>query len=59
MPQLLSNLFRRFLADQRGVTLVEYGIALTLAVTVGAAGLVALGGEIGGATTAAGTEMPD
>ena len=59
MLQFLSIILRNFVHDQRGVTLVEYGIALTLAVTVGAAGLIALGEEIGGATAAAGGEMPD
>lgn len=53
--QLLS-LFHR---DTRGVTLVEYGIAIALAVLLGSAALVTLGGEIGAGLTAAGTQMPD
>lgn len=59
MLQFLSTPIRRFGHDQRGVTLVEYGIALTLAVTVGAGLLTALGGEVGGATAAVGAQMPD
>ncbi len=56
---VVRHLMCRFVRDTRGVTLVEYGVALTLAVTMGAAVLVALGGEIGDATVAAGAEMPD
>lgn len=36
----------RFGKDEKGVTLVEYGIALFLAVSVGAAGLMGLGGKV-------------
>lgn len=53
--QLLNHCRR----DTRGVTLVEYGIAIALAVLLGSAALVALGGEIGAGLTAAGTQMPD
>ncbi|MDQ2089683.1 Flp family type IVb pilin [Marimonas arenosa] len=59
MKPLLADMLFRLCRDERGVTLVEYGIAITLAVTVGAAGFVALGGEIGVATVAAGAEMPN
>ena len=46
-------------SDERGVTLVEYGVAIALAVGVGIAALNTLGGEVTGAMTAAGAEMPD
>ena len=55
----LANLFGRFRRDDRGVTLVEYGIAISLAVGLGAAALTTLGDEIGVALDAAGEEMPD
>lgn len=42
----ISQLFRRFARDDRGVTLVEYGIALVLAIVVGTTALLALGGEV-------------
>ncbi|MCV2867984.1 hypothetical protein OEW28_05030 [Defluviimonas sp. WL0002] len=35
MRDALTKLFARFRKDDEGVTLVEYGIALILAVTVG------------------------
>lgn len=35
MRTQLSQLLRRFARDDRGVTLVEYGIALILAIAVG------------------------
>jgi Flp pilus assembly pilin Flp len=50
---MLRNLFSRFVRDDRGVTLVEYGIALTLAVAVGGGALLALGGAVTGEMTTA------
>lgn len=38
----LKKALRRFRRDEKGVTLVEYGIAITLAVAVGTAALSAL-----------------
>lgn len=35
MRNALVNTFARFRKDEKGVTLVEYGIALVLAITVG------------------------
>ena len=37
----------QFRSDDRGVTLVEYGIALILAVTLGGGALALLAGEVG------------
>lgn len=46
--------------NERGATLVEYGIALVVAVVVGTAGLLSLGQQINGNMTATATEMdPD
>lgn len=59
MTDLLRMAFIRLRHDQSGVTLVEYGIAIALAVGLGTAALTTLGTEIGGAMTAAGTAMPD
>lgn len=57
MRTKLTTLFRRFSRDDRGVTLVEYGIALVLAITVGTTALVALGGDVSGQMDEAGTLM--
>lgn len=46
MRSTLSQLFSRFARDDRGVTLVEYGIALILAIAVGTTALANLGGEV-------------
>lgn len=58
MRDTFLNLLIRFRHDDEGVTLVEYGVALLLAVTVGTVALVALGGNITGAMNAAGALMP-
>ena len=42
----LKNLARRFRKDERGVTLVEYGIGIVLAVTIGVAALGDLATDI-------------
>ncbi|MDV7269952.1 hypothetical protein RYZ20_03455 [Thioclava sp. A2] len=55
---VLKNL-SRIRKDEEGVTLVEYGIALALAVTLGTAALNTLATEVGGSMTAAGTVMPN
>lgn len=54
----MRDLIKKFVRDERGVTLVEYGIALALAVTFGVAALTALGTDIGVALGAAGAAMP-
>ena len=59
MMDIFKKAFGRFRRDEKGVTLVEYGIAVALAVGLGVGALNALGTEIGGAMTAAGNEMPD
>lgn len=41
-----TKLLNKFRNDDRGVTLVEYGIALALAVFVGSTALVSLGGAV-------------
>lgn len=54
---LLKNL-RAFCKDDDGVTLVEYGVAIALAVAVGTGGLLALGGQINTSLGVAGAAMP-
>jgi len=44
---------------QSGATLVEYGIAISLAIILGAGALTLLSGEIGVAIGAAGAAMPN
>lgn len=46
MFKFLSSKLRSFRRDEEGVTLVEYGIAVILAVVVGTGALIILGGDI-------------
>ncbi|MFZ5964418.1 Flp family type IVb pilin [Thalassococcus sp. BH17M4-6] len=55
----VANLIRRFGANDEGATLVEYGIALGLAVTLGATALITLSGDVSGTMKAAGDAMPE
>ncbi len=58
MRDALLTEWVRFRNDDRGVTLVEYGCAIALAVSLGTLALATLGTEIGGAMTVAGDLMP-
>ncbi|MEX0303261.1 MAG: Flp family type IVb pilin [Leisingera sp.] len=58
MTAYLKKMLSRLRRDERGVTLVEYGISLALAVALGTAALDTLAGDVGGAMAAAGAEMP-
>lgn len=42
----MFNILKKFRRDEKGVTLVEYGIALILAIGVGSAALGLLSGEV-------------
>ncbi|WP_431298242.1 Flp family type IVb pilin [Tabrizicola sp. BL-A-41-H6] len=46
MTNFLKTTFARFAKDEKGVTLVEYGIALILAVTLGAGALTTLANDV-------------
>ena len=59
MYDKLLNLMIRFRHDDEGVTLVEYGVAVALAVVVGTLALTALGTDITQAMGAAGARMPN
>jgi pilus assembly protein Flp/PilA len=55
----LVSLLHRFKSCQDGVTLVEYGIALALAIGLGLAAFTPLVDDITGSMTAAGAPMPN
>ncbi len=46
MRNALLNTFSRLRSDEKGVTLVEYGIAIVLAIVVGTTALMALSAQI-------------
>lgn len=56
MKALLKTLLH-FRRNDEGVTLVEYGVAVALAVFVGTGALVTLGGDVGNAMGDAGAAM--
>ena len=58
MYDKLLSLWIRFRHDDEGVTLVEYGVAVALAVLVGTGALLALSGDITVAMGKAGAVMP-
>ncbi|MFD1156588.1 Flp family type IVb pilin [Roseovarius aestuarii] len=58
MKFIVPQIFKNLVVDESGVTLVEYGIALSLALLVGTVALTALGGNITGAINAAAALMP-
>ncbi|WP_299565898.1 hypothetical protein [uncultured Sulfitobacter sp.] len=43
---LIKRTFARLCSSEEGATLVEYGIALGIAVTVGAGALLTMGGNV-------------
>ena len=59
MYDKLLSLMIRLRHDDEGVTLVEYGVAVALAVAVGTLALTALGTDITDAMGAAGLVMPN
>jgi pilus assembly protein Flp/PilA len=58
MYDALLKQWIRFRHCDEGVTLVEYGIAIALAVAVGTGALLALGGQINTSLGVAGAAMP-
>ncbi|MFN0114970.1 MAG: hypothetical protein ACKVPY_09865 [Paracoccaceae bacterium] len=58
MRNLFLKTWIRFRHNDDGVTLVEYGVAVALAVAVGTGALTLLGTDITGALGAAGAVMP-
>ncbi|WP_170432556.1 Flp family type IVb pilin [Ruegeria arenilitoris] len=55
MSKAIRSLFIRLRRDERGATLVEYGIALFIAIAVGGTLLTGLGGTTNGNFDAANT----
>ena len=49
----------KFKADERGATMVEYGIAVVVAVLVGTAGLILMANQIDNNMNSAATQMAD
>lgn len=58
MRDYLLGQWIRFRHCDEGVTLVEYGIAIALAVAVGTGALLALGAQINTSLGVAGAAMP-
>lgn len=56
---MLIKLTSKWCRDDRGATMVEYGIAVLLAVIVGTSGLILMGQQIDNNMNAAATEMAD
>ena len=59
MQKINYRRLRRHCHDDRGTTLVEYALALTVAILVGTGGVVLLGDGIGAAMGDAVVSMPD
>jgi Flp pilus assembly pilin Flp len=53
----IASKFRSFFSSDSGATLVEYGIVIVLAVTVGTSGLITLAGQISSNMDQAAIEM--
>ena len=58
MQEKMFSFWTRFLRCEAGVTLVEYGIAVALAILIGATAFTLLAGDITGAMNAAGATAP-
>jgi Flp pilus assembly pilin Flp len=57
MKTFLKTTWTRFRRDEKGVTLVEYGIAVSLAIILGVGALSVLAGDVGDAMGTAGGQM--
>ncbi len=55
----MKKFIQTFINDTAGVTLVEYGIAIGLAITIGAGAFALLAGEISAGMQAVGVLMPN
>ncbi|MGB5865476.1 MAG: hypothetical protein WBG95_14400 [Sulfitobacter sp.] len=62
MLNLIKNTAIRLRSDEKGATLVEYGIALSLAIALGGGALLTLGNDVsatyGSASSALPTQAP-
>ena len=59
MRKTIIGQIMRLRQNDQGVTLVEYALALTVAIIVGTGGVVLLGDGVGAAMTRAVVSMPD
>ena len=59
MRKALLRQIVKFRPNDQGVTLVEYALALTVAIIVGTGGVVLLGDGVGAAMTRAVVSMPN
>ena len=59
MRKALLRQIVKFRRNDQGVTLVEYALALTVAIIVGTGGVVLLGDGVGAAMSSAVVSMPD
>lgn len=59
MQNIVSRQILRVFQNDQGVTLVEYALALTVAVIVGTGGIVFLGDGVADAMSDAVVSMPD
>ena len=59
MFQKAKSFFSTFRSDEDGATLVEYGIAIGLAVLVGGGALSALGKDVSNSMKSAGEQLPE
>lgn len=59
----MTDAFRKlaiaFVTDTRGVTLVEYGIAIGLAIIIGSGAIALLAGDVGATFNAIGASLPN
>lgn len=58
MLKLINKTALRLRSDEKGATLVEYGIALSLAIALGGGALLALSNDVGATYEAAGGALP-
>ncbi|MAM62279.1 hypothetical protein [Maritimibacter sp. UBA3975] len=59
MFNIIKSTLGRFRKDESGATLVEYGIALSLAITIGAGAFLTLSGDVSESMGAASSALPD
>lgn len=59
MKRSPGKAFIRLIRNENGVTLVEYGLAIALAITLGTSAFAILGGEISASMGVVGGFMPN
>ena len=59
MLKALLKYLKNLAGDDRGVTLVEYGIAITLAIIIGGGAIALLAGDVGATFGVVGASLPN